>query len=143
MNTLLSNILIIANENPSCWLATVDDTSPRLRPMQMWFADLTGFYFHTGKSKNIYRQLVVCPVAEAAFSTKKGEVVRVTGDVEILTDSIIKERLFRERPWVVDKDDPSETKSDISIFRITRGTALLWTSEYNSRENDIPSVLFG
>jgi uncharacterized pyridoxamine 5'-phosphate oxidase family protein len=109
----------------------------------MWFADLTGFYFHTGKSKNVYRQLVECPVGEAAFSTKSGEVARVSGDVEILPDPLLKERLLRERPWVVDKNDPLETESDIAIFRIARGTALLWTSAYNSRENDIPRVLFG
>jgi len=143
MNTLMNEILKIANENPSCWLATVDNMIPRLRPMQMWFADEAGFYFHTGKGKNVCRQLTAYPLAEAAFSTKNGEIARVSGDIEFLSDPLLKERLFRERPWVIDKKDPLESESDIMIFRIARGTAFLWTSAYNGKENEIPRVLFG
>lgn len=98
MNTLMNEILMIANENPSCWLATADNLIPRLRPMQMWFADEAGFYFHTGKSKNVCRQLTAHPIAEAAFSAKSGGIARVSGDVEFLSDPLLTERLFRERP---------------------------------------------
>lgn len=142
MNTLMKDILTVANDNSCCWLATIDDVRPRLRPMQMWFADSTGFYFHTGKGKNVCRQLMENPLAEASFSTKNGEIVRVSGAVEFPSDSILTERLFRERPWVIDKNDPSESESDIVIFRIVRSTAYLWTSAYNARENDIPRVYF-
>jgi len=40
-----------ANENPVTYLATVDGDQPRVRAFAMWFADASGFYYHTGTGK--------------------------------------------------------------------------------------------
>jgi len=34
-----------ANENPVCYIATMDGDQPRVRGFLMWFADEKGFYF--------------------------------------------------------------------------------------------------
>ena len=56
----------------------------------MWYADESGFYFHTGTMKLIYRQLKQNPKVEACFfhPAKNGRVMmRVAGTVEFLDDS--------------------------------------------------------
>ena len=46
-----------ANENPVSYIATVDGDQPRVRAFLMWFADESGFYYHTGTAKSVYKQL--------------------------------------------------------------------------------------
>ena len=56
-----------ANENKSSYLATVEGDQPRVRGFFMWFADQTGFYFHTGAIKSVYGQLKQNPKVEVCF----------------------------------------------------------------------------
>lgn len=52
------NCITFANENPASFVATVDENGqPRVRGFLMWYADKTGFYFHTGTMKPVYKQL--------------------------------------------------------------------------------------
>ena len=69
-----------ASENPVSYIATTEGDQPRVRAFMMWFADKSGFYFHTGASKNVYRQLKTNPRIEVCFITPKFEkMMRVTG----------------------------------------------------------------
>jgi uncharacterized pyridoxamine 5'-phosphate oxidase family protein len=40
-----------ANENPTCYLATVENDQPRVRALGFWYADRSGFYFQTAVMK--------------------------------------------------------------------------------------------
>lgn len=55
-----------ANENPVAWVATTYGDQPRVRPLQMWFADATGFYFQTWTIKDICREIKMNPESSSA-----------------------------------------------------------------------------
>ena len=50
-----------ANDNPMTYVATLDGNQPRVRGFMMWYANESGFYFHTGATKSVYEQLKANP----------------------------------------------------------------------------------
>lgn len=141
-----SECIAFANANPVTYIASVDGDQPRVRAFAMWFADRTGFYYHTGTPKSVYFQLSKNPRTELCFyapdSGGAGRMMRVAGSVEFLHDIALEERLLRDRPWVKDlvKAGPKDAK--VAIFRVAHGEAYFWTMEYNMRERDAPRVRF-
>jgi pyridoxamine 5'-phosphate oxidase len=131
-----------ANENPVCYVATEDGDWPRVRAFRMWFADETGFYFHTGSTKSVFKQLLSNPRIEVCFCTPNfGKMMRVTGKAEFLDSIALKKRLVEERAFlkaiVKGPDDPL-----LTIFRIPSGEAHFWTMAENMRESEIPRIRF-
>lgn len=123
-----------ANENPTSFLATVEENGqPRVRGFLMWYADKTGFYFHTGTMKPIYKQLKANPKLEVCFFNNKqngGVMMRVAGEAEFLNDIELKRKLIEARQflnaWGFTPESP-----ELVIFRITKGEAYFWTMETN------------
>jgi uncharacterized pyridoxamine 5'-phosphate oxidase family protein len=134
-----------ATENPVTYIATVENDQPRVRAFAMWFADKTGFYYHTGTPKSVYNQLKKNPKVELCFyapGDAAGKMMRVTGKVEFLQDKALEERLYRDRPWMKDlmKNAPKDAK--LAMFRVAHGEAWFWTIETNLREAEAPRVKF-
>ena len=101
----IQDCITFANQNPVTSVATVEGDQPRVRKFAMWFADETGFYFHTGTPKAIYEQLRRNPKVELCFynpgnTPGAGTMLRVTGAVEFLEDLVLKARLIEERPFL-------------------------------------------
>ena len=134
-----------ANETPLCYLATVDGDQPRVRPLGLWFADNSGFYFQTGSYGDMYGQLQANKKVEACFWEQREPVahhkygkeqesispmMRVAGEVEFLDDPELKKKLLEDRPILkklgMTFDDPK-----LVIFRIAKGKAYFWTRETN------------
>jgi uncharacterized pyridoxamine 5'-phosphate oxidase family protein len=127
----IQDCIKFANENPICFLATVEDDQPRVRALGFWFADKTGFYFQTSATKNLYRHLKLNPNTEICFYKHKemiGTQLRITGKVEFLDDKKLKEKVLEDRPFLKDFGVTAETPGLI-IFRIPRGEARFWTME--------------
>jgi len=122
-----------ANENPVAWVATTSGDQPRVRPLQMWFADMTGFYFQTLMMKDIYREITKNPRVELGF-WKPGEgggtVLRVAGPVEWVDDPALKRRSFEERPFLADLGLTAESP-ELVLFRLRKGEAYVWTVATN------------
>lgn len=140
----LDEIMIFANENPVCHLATVEGDQPRVRGMLLWYANETGFYFHTGTSKKIFKQIENNPKVELAFfkpNANHDEIsaLRVSGIVEILKDDVLKARLFNDRPWVKTLDN--EDGTEVVIFKVSQGEAYLWGMANNLREDLIEKII--
>lgn len=138
----LEDCIKFANENPICYIATEDGSQPRVRAFRMWFADKSGFYFHTGSTKNVCGQLQINPRIEACFCTPGFDrMMRLTGEVEFLDSIDLKKRLVSERPFlraiVKGPDDPL-----LTIFRIPKGEAHFWTMAENMRESEVPRIRF-
>jgi uncharacterized pyridoxamine 5'-phosphate oxidase family protein len=135
-----------ANENPVTFIATTDGDQPHVRAFAMWFADTTGFYYHTGTPKRIYQQLVKNPAVELCFYSPgeqgAGKMMRVGGKVELLENKSLEERLYRDRPWLTDIMKSAPKDARLAIFRLAHGEAQFWTMEYNMRERDAPRVRF-
>lgn len=134
-----------AAENPVTYIATAEGDQPRVRAFAMWFADKTGFYYHTGTPKNVYRQLIRNPKVELCFfrpGEGAGTMMRVAGKVEFLKDKALEERLYRDRPWVQDLLKTAPEGGSIAMFRVAHGEAYFWTMADNMREREAPRVMF-
>ena len=136
-----------ANETGRCFLATAVGDQPHVRATRMWYADETGFYFHTGTGKRLADQLFANTKVEAVFHdpgedpTLPGRTLRITGEVEILDDTVIEARLLEERSWLkaIFAAYPNDR---LVIFRIAHGTAQHWDMSLNNREKTIPPLEF-
>jgi pyridoxamine 5'-phosphate oxidase len=141
-----SECVKFANENPLTYIATADGDQPRVRAFAMWFADNTGFYYHTGTPKRVYRQLLKNPNVELCFYSPgtegAGKMMRVSGGVEFLEDKSLEERLFRDRPWVKELLATAPEGGKLAMFRIAHGEAYFWTMENNMREAQAPRMKF-
>jgi uncharacterized pyridoxamine 5'-phosphate oxidase family protein len=144
----LQKYIAFANENKLCYLATVEDGQPRVRPMGLWFADERGFYFQSHAEKALGIQLKADKKVEACFYNSEagpglGTVLRVSGEIEFLDDIALKKRIFEDRAHIVESygleglEDPR-----LILFRIYKGEAYFWTMEYNLRESDIEKIAF-
>ena len=135
-----------ANENPVSYIATMDGDQPRVRAFLMWFADESGFYYHTGTAKSVYKQLKNNPRVEVCFYHPSSDLMaknmmRVTGEVEFLDNPKIRDRLLEERPFLrALMKSPNDTV--LAIFRIPKGEAWFWSMAENMREAEIPRVRF-
>ncbi|MFC1855679.1 pyridoxamine 5'-phosphate oxidase family protein [Thermodesulfobacteriota bacterium] len=136
-----------ANENPICSVGTVDGDQPRTRIFSMWYADETGFYFHTDIEKAVGKQLLNNPKIEVCFYAPQqppaiGETLRVSGEIEKIDDLEIRTKLLAERPFlklmgVTGPEDPL-----LFVFRIAHGEAFIWGMGSNRRESEIERVKF-
>jgi uncharacterized pyridoxamine 5'-phosphate oxidase family protein len=115
--------------------------------MRMWFADETGFYFHTGTGKSLSEQVRQGAKVEAAFHdrgddpTSPGQVMRVAGEIELVDDGALEARLLEERAWL--KGIFAAFPNDrLVIFRIVRGEIQFWDMSVNNREKEQPRIRF-
>ncbi len=143
----LSDCTKFANENPICYLATVDGDQPRVRGFMLWFADETGFYFHSGMPKAVCQQLLKNPKAEICFykpapPPDAGTMLRVAGKVEFLNDLALRTRLLEERPFLKQLGVSGPEDPMLAVFRIGRGEAYFWTMADNMREEESERVRF-
>jgi len=135
----IQDCIKFTNENPICSLATVENDQPRVRMIGFWFADETGFYFQTSTIKEISNQLKMNPKTEVCFYKHEGIIgtmLRISGEVEFLTDSKLKEKVLLDRPFLksfgVTSDNPK-----LVLFRISHGLAYFWTMENNLKPKEI------
>ena len=126
-----TEIIKFMNENAACHLATVEGNQPRVRGMWMYRADEQGIVFHTGTTKDLYKQLIANPNVELCFNNAKdGVQVRVSGKAELVEDQKLKEEIVAARPflkpWVAERG-----YSFLANFRVAKGTATVWTMATN------------
>jgi uncharacterized pyridoxamine 5'-phosphate oxidase family protein len=127
-----------SNENPVCFLATVEGDQPRVRALGFWFADGTGFYFQTSLIKEIPNQLKKNPKVEACFYKHEGMIgtmLRISGEVEFVDDLKLREKAMKDRPFLksfgITIDSPK-----LVLFRIGHGQAHFWTMENNLKPKE-------
>ena len=136
----INTCIEFANENKMCcYLATLENDQPRVRAMQFWFADQTGFYLQTGTIKELYKQLKTNKKVEVCFYSPGqtiGKMLRVAGKIEFVDDKHMKEKVVVERPFLKDMGITPESLSLI-IFRIAHGEAHFWTMETNLKPKEI------
>ncbi len=146
MNELKSEILQFANQNPRSWIATSDENQPHVRGMLLWFADETGFYYHTAMAKSLSGQIQKNPKVEVAFERNTDqpdfEMLRISGTAEIVKDDELEERLKQERSWLWGNIANSKVDTEVVIFRIVNATAYIWNMKWNVREQEAPRVQF-
>lgn len=136
-----------ANENPVCYIATAEGDQPRVRPLMMWFADDTGFYFQTQSVKATCKQLKNNNKVEIAFYAPEpapnlGKVMRVSGEVEFVDDLELRTKVYDARPFLKDMGIKGPEDPMLAVFRVHTGEAYIWTREYSMRESEIERIRF-
>lgn len=134
----MNEFIQFANENPICFLATVEGVQPRVRALGFWFADQTGFYFQTATMKDFYHQLKKNPKTEVCFYKSTGMIgvmLRVTGEVEFLEDAKLREKVMIDRPFIKRFGLTAESP-ELVLFRIPHGEALFWTMDTGMRPKE-------
>ena len=128
-----TEILAFLNANPVFHLATVEGGRPHVRGMYLYRADEKGIVFHTGKVKDIHRQLTANPHVEMSFNNGKFDCliqIRVSGEVELIEDLDLKKEIVQKReflkPWV--ERDGYES---LAVYRLKNGKAAIWTMKAN------------
>jgi uncharacterized pyridoxamine 5'-phosphate oxidase family protein len=142
----LKDALSFANQNQACWLATSQDDQPHVRGMLMWFADASGFYFHTGVVKSLAEQIAKNPRVEIAFFNPgkgpgDGRMLRVTGKAERVIDAALEARLVHERAWLKDMVEAA-ANSMLFMFRVAHGEIREWTMALNLHEREQVPLAF-
>ncbi len=132
-----------ANDNSTCYLATVEGDQPRVRALGMWYADETGFYFQAQTVKALYKQLQKNPKVEVYYCAKDfSKVMRVSGKVRIIEDLKIREKCIKERPFVKNFGITRPDNPLLAVFQIYTGEAFFWTMADSMKEADLPRIKF-
>lgn len=135
----IQDCIKFTNENPICSLATVENDQPRVRVLGFWFADETGFYFQTSTIKEIPDQLRKNPKTEVCFYKHEGVIgtmLRISGEVEFLSDPSLNEKVLQDRPFLKEFGITSESPK-LVLFRIGHGKAHFWKMENNLKAKEI------
>ena len=133
-------ILKMLNAHPVMYVATNDDGQPRVRGILMYKADDSGIVFHTGTTKDFYRQLVADPRAEVCFACGKYQV-RVEGKFERVEDMALKEEIVSHpsrkflQPWREQQGDEAFFNF-LKVFRMSHGKAHVWCIEDNFKPKE-------
>lgn len=135
-----------ATENPVCFVATLDRDQPRVRAFLMWFADENGFYFTTLSPKPVSEQLKQNPKVEVCFYNNATDLqaarqMRVTGEVELLTDEVLTKKAAEERT-VLEQITRQAIEPLMEVFRIHSGQAHFWTMAEILKERDLETIGF-
>lgn len=128
-----NEIIAFLNANPLCHLATVEGERPHVRGMMMYRADENGIIFHTGKMKDLHKQLLKNSNAEVCFNNGKFQdliQVRVSGVLELVEDLELKKEIVSKRdfmkPWIEKAGYDS-----LAVYRMKKGKAVVWTMATN------------
>lgn len=142
----MQDYITFANENPVCYMATADGDQPRVRAVQMWFADDLGFYFVIFSPKQVSKQLHENPKIEVSFYNNPPEfpqskAMRITGVVEFLENQELIEKAYENRKPLENLVGKS-IKEFIEVVRIKSGDVHFWTLPDVLKESQIEHVTF-
>jgi len=124
-------IISFINANLACFLGTAGDGVPHVRGMLVYRADDSGIIFHTGKMKDLYKQLQKNPKVELCFfSQANGVQVRVSGTAELVEDLSLKQEIAGKRDFL--KSIAEEVGyENIAVYRVRNCKATTWTMATN------------
>jgi pyridoxamine 5'-phosphate oxidase len=128
-----SEISDFLNANPVFHLATVEGNKPRVRGMLLYRADGNGIIFHTGKMRDLHKQLTINPDVEMSFNNGSDEdliQIRVSGAVELVEDIELKKEIVEKREFLKPFVEQMGYEP-LAVYRLKNGTASIWTMKMN------------
>ena len=105
------------------------------------------FYFHTGASTHLAKEVKKNPKVEICFSAPPlpplpVRMMRVTGFCEHVEDMHMKERLFEERPSLISLGFKGSDDPELVILRVHSGEIRFVTMDTFLIEKDSSPILF-
>ena len=142
----LQECITFANENPICYMATIDGDQPRVRALLQFKADDSGFYYLILSMKRVFDQLKKNPKTEVCYFNNPSELadskmMRITGKLELLDDDQLKEEGYKSRAFL-EQISGRSLKQYIEIFRLSTGEAVFWTLKDAGGEREITPLKF-
>jgi pyridoxamine 5'-phosphate oxidase len=136
-----------ANDNTLGYFGTEENGQPRVRPIRMWFADESGFYFQAMTVKALCNQLQKNNKVEVCFYDPEaaapiGKVLRVAGEVQFVDDVGLKKKVLEDRPFLKNMGIENPEDPRLVILKIHKGEAFFWTMENSMRESEIERIKF-
>ena len=130
-------IFELIRKNPVIYLATNEGDQPRVRCVFLYSADEHGIIFHTGKMKDLYKQVEINPKVEMCFyDSEKNIQVRVSGQLDEITDNNFKDEISNHpsreflKSWR--ESGPLEDfYTNFIVYTLKNGSAIWWTIEEN------------
>ena len=106
------------------FFATADKDQPRVRPIGIFLKHNNRIYFHIGKQKDSYRQILVNPNVELVSIAKEkdGGWIRITGRAVPDNSEELDKAVFEKAPYL-QKMYNEETGFSLGHFYIQNGTA--------------------
>ncbi|MBT8339949.1 MAG: pyridoxamine 5'-phosphate oxidase family protein [Desulfatitalea sp.] len=130
-------IFQLMNANPVFHLATLDGDQPRVRALFLYRADENGIVFHTGKMKDLYKQIEANHKVELCFNDHQQNIqVRVTGQLEQITENAFKDEICEHptraflKPWRA-SGQLEDFYENFIVYKLSHGSAIWWTMEEN------------
>lgn len=128
-----SEIFGFLNANPVFHLATIEGDKPRVRGMLLYSADENGIVFHTGKMRDLHKQLTENPNVEMSFNNGSDEnliQIRVSGTVELVEDLELKKEIVQKREFLKPFVEQMGYEP-LAVYRLKNGTASVWAMKTN------------
>jgi pyridoxamine 5'-phosphate oxidase len=135
-------ILAFLNAHPVFHLATAEGDRPHVRGMLLYRADENGILFHTGKMKDLHKQLTLNPNVELCFNNGDFDdlvQVRVSGLVELVEDLELKKEIVEKRDFLKSWVE-REGYEPLAVYRVKRGVATTWTMKTNFAAKDFVHI---
>jgi pyridoxamine 5'-phosphate oxidase len=135
----IQDCIKFTNSNTICYFETIEEDQPRIRAMNSWFADESGFYFQILDIQPVYQHLQRNPKTEICFYKQEnmtGTILRIAGELEFLSDFKLKEKLKNGNNALRNFDRLPDNQGFI-IFKITHGIANFLTMENNIMPKEI------
>jgi len=120
------------NQNSIATIATTDGEKPYLRNVWTVKSDKEGILFHTGKMKDLFKQLMNNQNAEMCFLNEDKSVqIRVSGKVRLIEDINVKNDLASKRPFLKDIEKQQGNLDFLAVFLLENCVATVWTMKTN------------
>jgi len=146
MDMKKDEIIRFANENPICYMATIEHGKPHVRIMKLWFADHSGFYFETLSAKNLSRQIHVNPQVEVCFYNNpkdltNGREMRVSGNIEFVTDANVINKAKKQGD-LLEILGGQTSEPYIEVFKLQHGEANFWNLKTDVLKESIENHMY-
>lgn len=126
------------NTNPVFHLANIEGNKPHVRGILLYRADENGIIFHTGKMKDLHKQLTVNPHVEMCFNNGNFESlvqIRVSGTVKLVEDLELKKEIVQKHeflePWIEQMG-----YEILAVYRMKKGMATVWSMATNFAQKE-------
>jgi len=119
----MKEALDFLKESGTFYLATIEGDQPRVRPFGAAFEYEGKLYIVTNNTKNCFKQMLENPKVEISSMNKKGQWIRIAGEVSNDDTREVKEVAFEAYPFL-----KSMYNIDDGIFAVlyfTKGTATI------------------
>jgi uncharacterized pyridoxamine 5'-phosphate oxidase family protein len=113
--------------NPVFHIATVDGNKGRVRPFGFFMKRNNKLYFCTGKSKDVYKQMVENPDIEISNLGKDNKWLRIRGRIAFDDSREAKAQAFEESPNLLNIYKKGADDEKFVTFYFTEAVATLYS----------------